>query len=104
MNPRKCNIILIHLFKKYLLGAHYVSCPGNSAVRKIRLSFKWSFFNVGPTGRPSPIMSRLSRSLSKVREQAEWLCGGRVFRAEETKKPRQDHMRHVVGMGRKFWG
>lgn len=85
MDPKKCNIILIYLFKTYFLGAHYVSCPGNSTVKKIRLPFKWSF-NVRPAERPLPIMSHLSKSLSKVRQQAEWLSGGKAFRAEKTKK------------------
>ena len=51
-------------------------------------------------GRPPPI-SHQSRSLSKVRESAEWLYAGKAFRAKETRKPRQDHMRHVPGMGRR---
>lgn len=47
MNLRKFNIISIHLFKKYLLGAHHVSCSGNSAISKIRLSFKQGLKQVG---------------------------------------------------------
>lgn len=52
-----------------------------NSVRKTKLSFTWSF-DVGSAGKPSPVTS-LRQRLSKAREEAKWLRGGRALRAEE---------------------
>ena len=73
MNLRKHKIVLIHLVKNYLFDAQY----GMSFIQS---------FHVESAGKPSPAKSRLSRGLSKVRAQGQWLCGGRAPRAKETGK------------------